>query len=206
MSDMSIDALVLDLKAMLMDSAQRFEPSDFQRQMDTAALDLPRVSPRVVQGTLTLEADLGYYPAPADLLAPIALDWGRAERLQCKPWNADWPGQLPRLSLLSVNGERQVLLTPPPTARQITQLGSAAAYRYSASYTIGDQATDTTVNPRDRHLLLTRALAEAMQDLASRGVSKPVTLGGKAGLSVPKNGAPAELARQLMERFEAMAG
>ena len=206
MSTMNRTDLVFSLQSMLMDSKDRFDdPDDFDRQLDAAAADLSRVRPRIISAELTLTADTSFYVAPSDLIAPIALDWGADELRRRLPWNTNWVGHIPRLSILTVSGVKNLMLTPSPTANQVTLLGATAPYRYSGRYTIGDEAADTTVEERDRPLLLLRALAEAMQDLASRGVSKPVTLGGKAGLRVPKNGAPSDLAEQLLARFETMA-
>lgn len=206
MSTMSRTDLVTALQAMLMDSKDRFiDPDDFDRHLDVAAADLSRVRPRVISAELTLAADQNCYAAPSDMIEPITLDWGADELRRRKPWDTNWIGPIPRLSLLTLSGVKNIMLTPSPTANQVTRLGATAAYRYSGRYTIGDEAADTTVEEKDRPLLLLRALAEAMQDLASRGLSKPVTLGGKAGLSVPKNGAPSALAEQLLKRFEAMA-
>ncbi len=205
MGDMSLKSLRLDHQSALMDSKDRFDEPDLDRHLHAAAADLSRVKPHVVSATLPLVADESFYPSPGDLLNALSLDWGMAE-LRCrKPWNSDYPGRIPRISALSVSGERQLMLSPPPTAEQISLLGSAAAYRYSSRYAIGVSAANTTVPDTARNLLLLRALAEAMQDLANRGVSKPVTLGGKAGLSVPKNGTPAYMADLLLKRFEALA-
>ncbi len=203
---MTLTELRIDLIAMLMDSADRFtDPDDFDRHLNAATVDLSRVMPRIVSESLSLVADESFYDAPADLMQPRSLDWGMKELGCRKPWNSDYPGRLPRLEVLIVSGERKLMLSPPPSADQISLLGSDAAYRYSGRYTLDDVAENTTVPDTARHLLLLRALAEAMQDLANRGVSKPVTLGGKAGLSVPKNGSPAYMAEQLLKRFEEMA-
>lgn len=205
MAKMDRKHLRQDLSAMLMASAERFEDPDLDRQLDTAAADLSRVKPLILSATLALVADESFYAAPSDLVNPVSLDWGMAE-LGCRnPWERDYPGRLPRISALTVSSVRQLMLMPAPTQRQIDLCGSAASYRYSSAYRIGLDAANTNVPEAARHLLLIRALAEAMQDLASRGVAKPVTLGGKAGLSVPKNGAPSHLAGELLQRFEAMA-
>ncbi len=205
MADMTRAALSADLQAMLMDAAQRFQSGDFNRHLDHAAGDLSRVRPRVVSADLTVSADVAVYDAPADLLKPISMDWGRDE-LRCRmPWDTNWIGPIPRFTVTYVDGLKKLMLQPAPTFNQVSRLGVTAPYRYSAVYSIGDLSEDTTVAETDRPLLLIRALADAMQDLASRGVSKPVTLGGKAGISVPRNGSPAALSDDLMQRFERMA-
>ena len=193
------------LTLMLGDSADKFKPLDLELLLYLAALDLSRVKPRVVSTSVTVTADESFYDVPADFIKPIMLDWGAAELLSKKPWNDDWPGPLPRLSTLTVNGVKKLMMTPAPTMKQISLLGSEASYRYVGRYTIAETDAATTLSEDDEHLLLTRAMAEAMLVLAAKGVAKPVTLGGKAGVSPPRNGTPAALAQQLMDQFEGMA-
>lgn len=193
------------LATLLGDSADKFQPLDLDLLLDLAAIDLTRVKPRVVSATVTLTADESFYAAPSDMVKPIILDWGAADLLSKKPWNADWPGRLPRLTSLNIDGVKKLMLAPAPTQAQINLLGTEAAYRYAARYTIGDTDAETNITEDDEPLLLTRALAEAMLALAARGIAKPVTLGGRAAVSVPRNGTPAALAQQLMDHFEGMA-
>ena len=205
MGDMSRGSLIQDLRTTLMDSAERFKPADYDRQLDAAVLDLPRIRPRVISAELTLVADQADYTAPADLIRPLQLEWGMDELSTGLPWQTTYPGRLPRLGLVIVSDVRSLRLYPAPTATQISLLGASAAYRYSASYTLAEAAADTTVQVYDRHLLLLRALVEAMQDLANRSISKPITLGVKAGVAVPRNGYPADLAQNLLAQWERMA-
>lgn len=198
--------LVAELKAILMDCADKFitaNDADFIRHLEIAALDLSRVRPRTLLGSVTVEADVTDYSAPADMRLPKAPLWGVNEQHRTRPWNARFPGQLPRLSY--VNG--MLHLMPAPTAEQITLLGSTFKFYYYARHVIGDTAEETSVNAGDRHLLLIRAAAQAMQELAANGVTKPVSLGrGTASVgSMPKNGTPAALSVQLISLFEAMA-
>ncbi len=65
--------------------------------------------------------------------------------------------------------------------------------------------SDTTVPDEHRGLLLLRAQAEAMQELAARNIAKPVQLRDGQG-GAPRNGVPAALHAQLMDAFERGAG
>ena len=199
--------LTADLKASLHDAANVFDAAadaDFHRHLDHAALDLGRFRPLIVQATLTLVASTNAYAAPSDIQAIHETFWGLAEREQYKPYETGWPGRLPRARLLTISGGKYIWLTPAPTAAQITALGNSWSYSYVGKHVIGDQAADTTVRAADRGLLLLRAQAEAMTELAARNMHKPVRLrDGLAG--TPSNGMPAALARQLMERFEKQA-
>lgn len=195
-----------ELQQLLHDAAKKFEsPGDFDRHLDMAVADLPRVRPLIVPAELTLQADVGYYDAPSDIIKPLMMDWGAAEMRSLKPWDPAWPGRLPQLSLCVQSGVKQLVLSPPPTAHQISVLGTTMPYRYSALHTLSDKASETTINGIDHNLLLIRAAAFAMQELALNGAAKPVTLGSKAGISLPKNGTPQALSEQLLNLFEKMA-
>jgi len=205
---MSQADLVADLKAVLNDAAGKFTAAadaDFIRHMDIAALDVARVRPRRIMGSLTLVADQPNYAAPADLLRPMNPYWGDNEKAARKPWDSNWPGSLPSLRLVENSGARELWLDPAPTASQITDLGSTYRYSYHAAHAVGALAADTTVQPGDRALLLIRAAAQALQELANKDVSKPVQLGNAGVGSMPKNGTPGALAEQLMKLFVEMA-
>lgn len=204
---MSKTALIADLKGMLGDAAAKFTAAadaDFARHLDAAAFDLGRFRPRTLVGSVTLVADQSNYTAPADLVRVKCSLWGLQERLQRRPWDTNWPGRLPALSLAESGGTRQIWLDPAPTTAQINNLGSTYRFYYFAGHAVADQAANTTVRESDRVLLLIRAVVQALQELAHRGVAKPVQLGDGFG-SMPKNGTPGALAEVLLDQFERMA-
>jgi hypothetical protein len=200
---LSLADLIADLKAMLMDAANKFtaaSDADFERHLTLAALDLARKRPRTMLGEITALADVSDYTAPADMRMVKNALWGVNE--QRHRWRSSFPGMLPRPSY--VGG--MLHLMPAPTAEQIAQLGSSYKFYYFANYVIGADAANTTINAGDRHLLLIRAAAQAMQELAANNYTKPVQLGsGSGGVSMPKNGTAASLAGQLLQLFEVMS-
>jgi len=205
---MSQADLVADLKALLMDAANKFtaaNDADLKRHLDLAALAMGQVRARTLVGSLSLVADQPNYPAPADLLRPKFPLWGVAEKRNRKPWEGNWPGRLPRLSVAENSGARELWLSPSPTAGQIADLGATYKFYYFAGHIIDTNAATTTIQLGDRHLLLIRAAAESMQELAHNGVSKPVQLGNAGVGGMPKNGTPGALAEALLKQFEAMA-
>lgn len=191
-----------DLLASLQDAGKPFEaPAAQDRLLNAAALDLGRVRPRVMWGTVTLTAFEGVYPAPAGMTDFKSALWGQGHGIQ--PWDKGFPGQLPEGRFYAGS----LVLTPPPTPAQIAALGRAYNFFYYARHEIGDTAEATTVAEADRGLLLLRAVAEACRELALRGVTKPVSLGpsgGGAGSS-PSNGTPAALYQAFMAEFERAA-
>jgi len=204
---MSLQELIIALKAILADTANKLTghgESDFQRLLEAAALDFSRVRPRIVQASLTLIADQALYPAPVDLRCFASSSWGLAARRNCKPWEAGYPQTLPHVRVVESGGGRQLALDPPPNNAQILQLGGDYDYYYNAVHSIGATAAQTTIDPKDKSLLLLRATAEAMSNLAIRNHGKPVKL--RDGLNMgPRNGTPAALYDQLMEQFEKQA-
>lgn len=197
--------LVYDLKASLHDAVSVFAAAgdeDFERMLDAAALDMGRVRPRTLLGTLTLVADQDNYAAPADFLSYKSALWGIG-RIQ--PWEKHYPGRLPDVRQ-AVNGStRELHLLPAPTANQITVLGSAFRFYYFAGHVIGAAAADTTILAGDRGLLILRAQAEAMKEMAVRNSGKPVSM--RDGISnMSRNGTPSYLYERLMADFEKCGG
>ncbi|MFZ5658765.1 MAG: hypothetical protein ACOY5C_02785 [Pseudomonadota bacterium] len=204
---MSLTDLIADLKSSLQDAATVFDApadADFIRHLNQAALDMGRVRPRTLVGELALVAAQPNYPAPADLLRPKFPLWGMAERQQRRPWDKAWPGPAPRLSLVDTGSGRELWLDPAPTEAQISLLGARYRFYYFATHQIDVDASKTTVLPGDRGLLLLRAQAEAMLEMAMRNIKKPVQLRDGSN-SAPKNGTPAALASWLLEAFARQA-
>lgn len=209
MSGMGRDDLIIDLKAMLMDAAAKFrseEGADFARHLSVAARDMSRVRPRTLTGTLALEAGRSSYPAPAGLIRPKIGTWGFSQRRQIKPWQPGYPQDLPDLSIVETETGRQLWLEPAPTAAQISAYGANYPYFYFAAHHVDANATQTTIAEGDRALLLIRAAAAALDELAINHYTKPVQLAPGSGLpSMPRNGTPSALSAGLMNLFERMA-
>lgn len=203
---MSRAGLAYDLKSILKDAVVKFDPAvDFGRHLDIAALDMGRVRRRTLVGNITLVADQPDYAAPSDLIAVKYPLWGVDEQRTRQPWQPNYPGRLPTLSVYEVTGVRTLWLSPSPTALQIAKLGATYKFFYFAGHIIGDAAAQTTIRPEDRHLLLIRATAHALQELAHNGVTKPVQLGSSGVGAMPKNGTPAALASDLLKLWSEMA-
>jgi len=202
---MSQADLVADLKASMPGSDVVFSApadADYIRQLDAAALDFSRVRPRTLVGAVTLSADISEYDAPGDLVRLKFPLWGINEKRARKPWESNYPGRLPRAYIVQGATGLQLSLEPAPNAAQIADLGSSYKFYYFAAHTIDTNATNTTILPADRGLLLLRAQAEAMKELAARNSHKPVKM--RDGMnSTPRNGTPAALYEQLMDAFEA---
>jgi len=204
---MSRADLVSDLKASLNDAAAVFtaaSDADFNRHLDHAALDFGRVRPRVLSGSVTLVADQDEYTAPADAIDEHSMQWGKNSKRDLKPWDASWPGALPRMDIVGDPGARKLVFSPAPSAHQITVLGATCPFRYFAGHKIDASAANTTIKPDDRALLLLRAQAEAAKEMATRNMHKPVSM--RDGISGGRlTGTPNALFKQLMDMFEAQA-
>jgi len=197
---MSRADLVADLKASLRDAATTFTAAadaDFVRHLDKAAADMHRVRPRTLIGEVALEAGVGEYDAPADMVRFKSAIWGVRGADFPNPWDKSWPGPLPRCRPVD---EDLISLTPAPTARQIATLGSAYRFYYVARDVIGDTAVNTTIHQVDRDFLLLRAQAEALLELSLRDSVRPVQVGGGFGQQA-KTGTPAALHAQLLAEW-----
>jgi len=204
---MSQADLITDLKSSLNDAANVFaaaNDADFIRHLDHAAQDFRRVRPRVLSSSVTLVADQDSYDAPADALDEHSMQWGKNKKRDLKPWDAQWPGALPRISIAGDPSARQLFFSPAPSQHQINVLGSVCAFRYFAAHKIDAIAANTTIKPENRALLLLRAQAEAAKEMSSRNMHKPVSM--RDGISGGRmTGTPTALFKQLMDMFEAQA-
>lgn len=201
-----LTALVGELKASLGDAAERFsgEAADaaFERHVRRAALDFGRVRPVTQAGTLSLVAGQAQYPAPADFVRWKLALWGDAERRRPRPWERGWPGPFPAVEVLA--GGAVLCLSPAPTALQISVLGADYGFLYFAGLAAGATAETSTVTEADRGLLVLRAQAEAMRELAMRESVRPVSMrDGFTGQA--RNGTPAGLAQAFLAEFERLA-
>lgn len=206
---MSMADLAADLKASILDAAAMFTAAadaDFQRHITKAAEDFGRSRPLVRLGSITVVAEQSEYAAPADLVEIKAPLWGIQPKKAPDPWERDYtPPPALRLTVSSdAPPARKLQLDPPPTSTQIGWLGSEYRFYYYAKHVVSATAANTTILAGDRELLLLRGQAEAMRELAIRGVAKPVQLRDGLGVA-PRNAHPAALYRSLIDEFTARA-
>lgn len=202
---MSKADLVADLKATLHDAADAFEngadDSAFERFLANALPDLGYKRPLTRLGQVSLSEGEASYALTAypDFYSYKSHQWGSGRTLP-KPWEPGYPGALPRVYAVSEAADWALVFDPAPTALHIAALGGVFKFWYMAAHAIDADANNTTVNPQDRGLLLLRAQAEAMRELAIHQANKPVRLND--GLSgMPRNSTPAALHQALMLAF-----
>lgn len=202
----TLTELVTEHKAQLgPDATEVFnapDDGDYKRHIELATLRIDEKRPYVVDASVTVQAEQASYPAPADLLRLWGPTWGLSQRQHLAPWDPRHPGRMPRLRLASVGGVRSLLLDPAPTNHQVAQCGETYTYRYYAKHQVDDLAS--TVDIEDKRYLLMAALIEAVRELASRNVLKPIQLHRGVG-AVPTSATPLELYRTLTEQWEALS-
>jgi hypothetical protein len=200
---MSEADLVADLKVSLFDAAAIFTAAadaDFKRFLRQALPDMQTKRPVTRLGSLTLQADQARYAVGEADFAALKTDIWREPAKLPKPWDASYPGAMPRVCAARDGDAWYIQFEPAPTALHIGALGDTFKFYYFAEHAIGAQAADTTVNPQDRGLLLIRAQADAMLALSMRNAGKPVQV--RDGLSgTPRNSTPAALHELLMRLF-----
>lgn len=204
---MSEADLVADLKASLLDAASVFTTAadaDFKRQLRAAAKAFGRKRSRTLVGGLTLTAEEPDYDVPDNFLAFKSHLWGVSPVARCQPWEKNWPGPLPDVRFVESESARKLRLDPAPTGQQIGVLGAEFRYYYFAGHVIAESASGTTILDGERDLLLLRAQAEAMREMAMRNIMKPVAMRDGLGiLSQARNGTPAALYKAMLEEFDA---
>ena len=184
----------------LLDSQRAFKADDFGRHMDTALRDLAQVSPRNVLAQLNVLPMQRECECPPDLIRVIATHYGRAEKMQRQPWDVAYPAhRLPDVMVrYRADGSRYLQVSPPPSYEMMTQLGAVVEYEYSAKHILTDEHNSLT--PVLEQLLVLRAQAEAMRELAMRNSTQPTQI--KDSLTnTPANGTPSYLYTLLMNDF-----
>lgn len=200
---MSQADLVADLKRSLHDAASVFEDApeadaDFKRFLQVAFTGMQAKRPRTLLGTVQLQADVDLYPiALTDFAQYKTHQWGSRV---IRPWLPCHPGALPRISAVNEGGTWALVFDPAPTSQHLDAYGSTFRFWYYGTHSA--DGSGSTLAEADRPLLLLRAQAEAMRELAMRNINKPVQL--RDGISgAPRNSTPAALYRELLAEWEA---
>ena len=207
MPNVAITDLVSDLKDSLHSSAEFFNgtdadaDADFKRHIDVAQRDLSAARPRIKVAELALQADVGDYAnVPADLLETRSPLWGASKGI--KPWDPGHPGTMPRLTILEDADGKKLNIAPAPTTDQIRVLGSTFRYYYTASLAV--DADNLSLSGEQRDLLLLRAQAEAMRELAMQNANRPVQT--RTSLAQSSNSTPGALHDGLMREYNHRVG
>lgn len=201
---MLLASLVADLKASLGEAAAQFRAAadgDFARLLGVALLDMQAKRPITKPGDVGLFALQARYALALDDFAALKTHlWADPARTP-KPWEPLFPGAVPRVAAQWDGGHWWLEFSPAPSVRQIAVWGSEFRFWYFASHVLSDTPDATTVNASDRGLLLLRAQAEAMRELAMRNVAKTQQMrDGYSG--TPRNGSPAALFETLLAEFK----
>ncbi|MBN8922352.1 MAG: hypothetical protein BGP10_12400 [Rhodanobacter sp. 68-29] len=213
---LSLASLLPDYKAALHDAASVFKgtpagadpatqpadpDADFKRHLGIAAraigIDGKRSCTRL--GALTLVAGQSLYTdVPEDLLTPKASDWG----IGAVPVWQQPAGALPVVRLSDQDGAPVLVLTPAPSAAQISTFGADYRYYYLATPVLTDSGS--TLRDGDRDLVILRAMVEAARELVNRNLHKPIALSPGSG-SYPSNQTPASWHAMLLAEYKAAA-
>jgi len=214
---LTLASLLPDYKASLHDAASVFRgtpagadpttqpadpDADFKRHLLTAvrAIGVDGKRSCTKLGQLTLQAGVAKYTdVPADILIPKASDWG----IGAVPVWQQPAGALPIVRLTTdVDDTAVLVLSPPPSAEQISAYGADYRYYYLATPVLTDAGS--TLKEGDRDLIILRAMVEATRELVNRNLHKPVQLSPGSG-SYPSNQTPASWHQVLLAEYKAAA-
>lgn len=198
-----LSSVIAALKASLGEAAAQFrapQDADFVRMLQLALPHMQAKRPVTRAGQIDLFAyQPSYLLAYPDFAAFKTHAWADPS-LTPKPWEPAWPGAVPRVAAQCDGADWFLELTPAPTPRQLAVWGSTLRFWYFAEHVLSEVSGETTVNDNDQGLLLLRAQAEAMRELAMRNVVKTQQMrDGYSG--TPRNGTPTALFELLLQEF-----
>lgn len=139
---------------------------DYQDHVVQAIVAYSNRRPRILRSSLTLTAGVDLYPAPPQFIGLWFTDWGRPDG-QVKPWDrGNGPSQMPVRTVPTVLlVEEQLLLTPPPTAVQISAFGPTFQFLYESIHVVTNQGS--TIPPGDDPIVKLKALSTSCKEIAA---------------------------------------
>lgn len=202
-----LSSVVAAFKASLGAAAGQFRAvsdGDFVRMLQLALVDMQAKRPITRPGEVELFPYQPSYLLAAANFADFAAFkthlWADPAQTP-KPWDACWPGAVPRVAAQRDGTDWYLELSPAPTPRQLAVWGSTLKFWYFARHVLSETPGESTVNDNDLGLLLLRAQAEAMRELAMANVVKTTQMrDGYSG--TPRNGTPTALFELLMNEFK----
>jgi hypothetical protein len=201
-------ALVVSLQASLHDAAHPFgeDGAVYDRCITVALQAFTRLRPRREQLEVAWSFGSAGHDVPADTLAVALVQWSEADVARWRSGGNLAP-PAPLQASISQGATGPKLRLAAPLHGRAPSAGTVCVTLHRPHVLRADDAdtdTHTTIPDTDFDLLHLRAQAEALRELANRGVTKPVALrdGQSQG---PRNGTPAALyERALHEWREAM--
>ena len=201
-------ALLKRYKESLLDAERAFENEQdidaaYMRHLDVALQALSELRPQIKEVVLELVPFRSTYSAPVGILGVQACYWGRNAKAAMQPWEDGYVGRLPTWTVYTNTADiRYLRATPAPSAAQIQVAGSACEIAYKLAHVLND--TECTLDAEEQGLLVLRAQAEAMREVAMKNSTVAYQL--REGISsTPKNGTPAYLYQELLAEFERRA-
>jgi hypothetical protein len=195
-----------DLKRSLHDAAGVFNAAgdtDFRRFLAIALVAMQTKRPRTLLGSVWLTAGEARYPLTLlpDFCGYKTHVWASRP---LNPWDPSYPGGTPRVRAVNEGGSPSswaLAFDPPPSPEHVAAYGREFKFWYFAAHRLALQDAGSTIAPADRPLLLLRAQAEAMRELAMRNSNKPVQV--RDGLTgAPRNSTPTAIFQALLEEFD----
>lgn len=201
---MLLSALVEDLKSSLGSTvAGKFSgpaDGDLKRLLGVALAEMEWKRPITQLGSVQLHALQARYAVPQPDFAALKTHLWAAPVDTPMPWDDGYPGAAPRVAAQWNGATWWLEFSPAPTPRQIAAWGGEFRFWYFARHRLSEEAGETTVAAADRGLLILRAQAEAMRELAMRNVATTTQM--RDGFSgTPRNGTPAALFQVLLDEF-----
>lgn len=180
---MTLTELRTALKASIHDAGNTLSDADLDRALTAAAHAMQLKRPRILTASFTVSmGTTTYSEVPSDLVRVHRVTWGSVcpPRWDLRMYGYSNPQPRPRLYVVG-SPTRQFILSPAVTQDQLRIFGTQFDYEYVADHVVSETPGETTIASSDRALLLLRAQAEALKELAMRAVVRPTPTSGRTG-------------------------
>ena len=181
--------LIENLKTSLADVAQYIDGKE--EYLINIALDhFTRLCPNIATIELQIKKDIAVYDTPDDFVEFVKLIWAHEYQHSSEPWSSDFISHWPEYYSV----DNKIHLSIKPSSAQILAAGTQATLFYNAKRTV------ESLSEFQAHLVVLRAMAEAMRLESVRKSNKPVQLrdGHSPG---PKNSTPSALYQAFLQEF-----
>lgn len=135
---------------------------------------LDDLKPLRLHQVINLTAGKNRYELPSYALAVVSHDWGREQLKTFKPWQPQYPKNIPSARLEETDDATQLVLSPSPSWSLINALSNFMPVNLTAQWRIEDSAENGNVHEKFLPKVLQACQAAAMKHIMVSRAGDPI--------------------------------